>query len=325
MDELAEAVSQAVARVVAHDALRVTASNPAGGVGSFSFAHRYEPDIIQAVLQSDYVTGGPCSWPDLARRPVPAGVVGAGDGRRDRVMRRLFSAHGVGCELRLLLSDTRGIWGSFGLLRAQGSATFDEEDVRRAACLGPVLKAVLRRYVTAGPLTPVIPAFPTGVLIVGPDYKIRATTPQARTWLKQVQDTTCAPNRIGRTFMAILATQAREHARDPRIYPPVTLAPATCHGRWVACQAQPLDDGTENVAITIQAAAGGLLLPSFCDWYGITTRERQALEHLCTGAATKQIARRLGISEHTVNDHLKAVMRKTGASGRDELLAAITS
>ncbi|MEV6734181.1 MULTISPECIES: helix-turn-helix transcriptional regulator [unclassified Streptomyces] len=36
------------------------------------------------------------------------------------------------------------------------------------------------------------------------------------------------------------------------------------------------------------------------------------------------MARHLDLSPYTVNDHLKALFRKTGADGRDELIAALT-
>jgi DNA-binding CsgD family transcriptional regulator len=69
------------------------------------------------------------------------------------------------------------------------------------------------------------------------------------------------------------------------------------------------------VAIVIEPATVEQLLPPFCDWYGITARERQVVELLLTAAAPKQIARRLELSAHAVNDHLKAVFRKTRISG----------
>ena len=75
------------------------------------------------------------------------------------------------------------------------------------------------------------------------------------------------------------------------------------------------------MVITIQAAAGRLLLPALSHWYGLTARERQILHHLSTGEAPKHTARLLDLSTHTVNDHLQAIYRKTGAAGRDELTA----
>ena len=41
-------------------------------------------------------------------------------------------------------------------------------------------------------------------------------------------------------------------------------------------------------------------------------------------ASEEHIARTLTVSIYTLNDHLKAIYRKTGADGRDELIAALT-
>ncbi len=335
--ELSEAISRAVASVVAHDALRLVGSHPAavfGPAGSFGFWHGFEPDLGLELVLNAYAGDDPCSPEELDRRPVPVGVVGPGsDGRRDLATRRLLEAHGAGSELRLQLRDARGSWGTLELLREQGAMPFGQEDARRAARLAPALIAVLRGYVTAGPLAPAVPKLPTGVLIVGPDHVVRAVTPEAHRWRAQLQGRQHAPDFTGASFCAGLSLQARRHRRDPRAFPPLVCGPPASYGRWVTCQAQVLESNTEadtesdtdgDVAIVVQAASGEQLLPAFCDWYGITARERQIIAHLCDGAAPKQIARRRDLSVHTVNDHLKAVFRKTGASGRDELIAAIT-
>jgi len=49
-------------------------------------------------------------------------------------------------------------------------------------------------------------------------------------------------------------------------------------------------------------------------------RLRQTLSLLAGGHSEKQIARRLGISPHTVHDYVKALHRRFGASSRSELL-----
>ncbi len=49
-----------------------------------------------------------------------------------------------------------------------------------------------------------------------------------------------------------------------------------------------------------------------------------SLGHLATGADTRQIAESMFLSEHTVQDHLKAIFAKTGAPKRSVLLARAT-
>ncbi|WP_020671549.1 helix-turn-helix transcriptional regulator [Amycolatopsis nigrescens] len=329
-EELGELVSRAIAPVVAHDGVRLDGTNPTLGTGpgAFGFWYGYEPSLSRALQHSYHAGDDPCLAEDLARRPVPVGVIGTGGGdrRRDKLTRRLLTDHGAGCELRLLLRDARGVWGMLGLLRAQGDRPFDAGDAHRVASLGPSLIAALRGYVTAGPLAPVIQALPAGVLLLGPDLEVSAVTPQALRWEEQLRGRENCPGWAREAFFVELALRTRIHARDPRTRPPVVYGPAVNYGRWMAFHGQVFDndDGTGGVAIVIEAATGTRLLPAFCDWYAITTRERQIITELLDGAAAKRIARRLDLSLHTVNDHLKKIFRKTGASGRDELVAAIT-
>jgi DNA-binding CsgD family transcriptional regulator len=50
----------------------------------------------------------------------------------------------------------------------------------------------------------------------------------------------------------------------------------------------------------------------------LTTREREVLELVASGAANKRIARSLGMTEHTVKFHLGSVFRKLGVTNRTE-------
>jgi DNA-binding CsgD family transcriptional regulator len=52
-------------------------------------------------------------------------------------------------------------------------------------------------------------------------------------------------------------------------------------------------------------------------------RQREVLTLLSRGESNKEIARTLGISCHTVNDYTKALYRRFGVSGRNELLAQL--
>ncbi len=50
----------------------------------------------------------------------------------------------------------------------------------------------------------------------------------------------------------------------------------------------------------------------------ITSRETDVLRMLAQGLVNKDIAARLGISEHTVKFHISSILDKLGASSRTE-------
>ncbi len=63
-------------------------------------------------------------------------------------------------------------------------------------------------------------------------------------------------------------------------------------------------------------------LIDFSERYGLTRREGDLVFLLATGSSTDQaIADKLCVSHNTVHNHFKNVFRKTGASGKTELLA----
>jgi DNA-binding CsgD family transcriptional regulator len=78
------------------------------------------------------------------------------------------------------------------------------------------------------------------------------------------------------------------------------------------------------VAITVQPATVGQLLPAVTAWYGITSREQAVIEQVLEGRSSKQISRSLDLSPHTTNDHLKSIYRKIRLSGRSELIATLS-
>ena len=53
----------------------------------------------------------------------------------------------------------------------------------------------------------------------------------------------------------------------------------------------------------------------------LSPRAAEVLRHLLDGDGEKQVARRLGLSRHTVHGHVKVLYRRFGVSSRAELLA----
>jgi len=53
----------------------------------------------------------------------------------------------------------------------------------------------------------------------------------------------------------------------------------------------------------------------------LSPREVQILQHIASGSSTKQVARDLGISAHTVKTHLERIFDKLGANDRAQAVA----
>lgn len=96
------------------------------------------------------------------------------------------------------------------------------------------------------------------------------------------------------------------------------------------------DAGASEILAAIEAAAGGfaaidpkelesllgtaapVAAPASTESAVLTARELEVLRMLAEGAANKNIAWKLGISEHTVKFHVAAILSKLGASTRTE-------
>jgi len=57
--------------------------------------------------------------------------------------------------------------------------------------------------------------------------------------------------------------------------------------------------------------------------FGLSDREIEVVALLAHGLANKEIGSKLFVSEHTVKDHIKNIMRKMSASSRSEIIAIL--
>lgn len=79
----------------------------------------------------------------------------------------------------------------------------------------------------------------------------------------------------------------------------------------------------DDIAVTIERASATERLDLFQRAAGLTGRETELLGLVATGADTRAIAEQMFLSEHTVQDHLKAIFAKTATTSRRDLLARI--
>ena len=81
------------------------------------------------------------------------------------------------------------------------------------------------------------------------------------------------------------------------------------------------EDGA--VAVIVDRARPAEVGALLVDAYGLTPRQRDVLGLLLLGRSMTQIASELDISEHTANDHRKAIYRTVGVGSRAELAALL--
>ncbi|MEU5475998.1 helix-turn-helix transcriptional regulator [Streptomyces mirabilis] len=245
------------------------------------------------------------------------------DGRLDesKYYREILRPLGLTDELRILLRHGPRTWGLLVLCRDAHTRPFSAAELAVAEAVSVPACAALRRSlllsgVDCGPL----PDAPGWVVLDG-DLGIRSMSPTAQHWLDQLQEQH-APGRGegGPYLLRALAVQARgeqagagAHVRAP-----------TGSGRWISLRAWPLEqDGEPAVVVSVGPTEPAELTALVLDVYGLSPRTREIAQHVLLGRSTSEIAGHLGVSEYTVQDHLKQVFGKVGVRSRRELVAEL--
>ena len=81
--------------------------------------------------------------------------------------------------------------------------------------------------------------------------------------------------------------------------------------------------GTRRVAVIVEPAHPARIAPLLMAAYGLTEREQQVTRLVLQGSSTAEIASRLVVSAHTVQQHLKSVFAKTGVRSRRDLVGKV--
>jgi DNA-binding CsgD family transcriptional regulator len=98
-------------------------------------------------------------------------------------------------------------------------------------------------------------------------------------------------------------------------------------GLWVTLRAARVEKrsaGAASIAVSIEPTPASERAALYARSAGLSERESELLTLLVAGADTRELAKRLFVSEHTVQDHLKSVFAKTGVNNRRVLVARAT-
>jgi DNA-binding CsgD family transcriptional regulator len=164
------------------------------------------------------------------------------------------------------------------------------------------------------------------VLLLSPALDVRAQTPQTQQYLRLLippDAAAQAPVPAG-AYNVSAQLLAREAGVDGN--PPL----ARVHlgsGHWLTLRAARMDSAQpvpeRDIAVSIETTAPGGRVSLFARACGLSSREAELLGHVLTGAGTRDIARLMFLSEHTVQDHLKSIFAKTATRTRRTLLASV--
>ena len=99
----------------------------------------------------------------------------------------------------------------------------------------------------------------------------------------------------------------------------------TRDGSVVAVHASRLRgrDGDGGIAVSLAPATGPSFLGLRLASLGLTPAQVRVARSVLRGLSTREIMRDLHISQHTVQDHMKAIFDRTGVRSRRELVATL--
>ena len=314
-----------IRRGVGFDAYAWLLTDPETAVGSAPLADVPCLSELPRLIRLKYLTTLN-RWTSLA--PGRVGLLWSGrEGpSRSLLWRELLFAYDVVDVASSVFRDRWGCWGFLDLWRSGPAAHFNDDEAAFLAGIGAPVTSALRRAAANTFVTPSSPDRPRlgpMVLLLSADLVVVGQTPDTERYLRLLVsppgDRAPIPAGAYNVAAQLLAGEAGVDAHPPS---------ARVHlsgGVWVTLRAARLGgaDGDGDIAVTIEETSPDQRVSLFAKSSALSPRESEVLGHLVSGSDTRQLAERLFISEHTVQDHFKSIFAKTGARTRASLLSKV--
>jgi DNA-binding CsgD family transcriptional regulator len=319
--ELRHAVLAELRRVVGFDACVWLLTDPETSVGAAPIADvpgELLPRLPE-LIRLKYLT--PANrWTGLG---AEAATIGDGPSR-SLVWQELLHGYGVADVASCVFRDRYGCWGFLDLWREGKTFTPDEVAVL-TTLVGPLTAGL--RYSQAqtfatplpGPGDRGRPRIGPVVLLLADDLRVLGQTPDTDVQLRAL-----VPPSDGRDPIPASAYNVGAQLLAVELGVDGNPALARVHlaaGVWVSLRAARVGGVTGNIAVTIEECSTSERAALFGRAHGLSPREAELLEHLLTGADTKEVASRMFVSANTVQDHLKSIFAKTGTRNRPSLVS----
>jgi DNA-binding CsgD family transcriptional regulator len=216
------------------------------------------------------------------------------------------------------------VWGALGLYREPGQPLFDDQELAFVRSVAPHLAEGARRALLVGEATdPEGPDAP-GLVVLSQEGEVESATPGVERWLGELPDGDWDTGKLPSAVLAVAgrALRTADHPDQPgEVAVSRVLSQA---GTWVVLHGASLVSGhSHRVAVIVEPAHPARIAPLLMSVYGLTEREQDITRLVLQGNSTAEIADRLVVSAHTVQQHLKSVFDKTGVRSRRDLVGKV--
>jgi DNA-binding CsgD family transcriptional regulator len=311
---------------VGFDAYAWLVTDPETSVGSAPLADVPCLPELPRLIRLKYLTAVN-RWTALDRPPVALlRAATGGDLSLSLLWRDLLSSYDIGDVASMVFRDRFGCWGFLDLWRSGRPAQFSAAEAALLASVAAPVTAALRRSQARAFAAPAGPsALRPGpvVLLLSPGLDVLRQTSQTQEYLRVLvppeEDRPPIPASAYNVAAQLLAAEA---GVDPN--PPQARVHLSA-GRWLTLRAARIGASDQpdrrDIAVTIEETVPLDRVALFARVFGLSARESELLGHLVTGTDTRELARLMFLSEHTIQDHLKSIFEKTSARSRRTLLS----
>ena len=295
-------------RIVPFDAAFCATVDPATLLFTGGMLREIPWEASTRFLANEFLEDDVNKFRSLADARSPVDWLDRATGRRRSASaryREIMSPLGLGDEMRVAFRAGGACWGFLCIHREDGPLGFTPQEAQLVARLSSRVGEGLRRGLLAAvPETTTVVSDGPGVLVAAEDGTLVATTTAGERWLWELDDDSShgRPSIVVQTMLAQLAGNPTD---DPPTMTP-TLRLRTRSGRWATVHASPIAGLGEggHVAVVIELAKPAEIAPIILLAHGLTRREGQVAQLAIQGKTNKRVAHELGISEHTIEDHL---------------------
>jgi DNA-binding CsgD family transcriptional regulator len=311
-------VARRTAGVVPVDAYALMSTDPETGLFTHGVLERL-PERFVRTFMDDFYLDEVIRFAELARsgRCLALG--------HKQPYQEVLRTHGMEHTAHVALCVDDTVWGTWCLFREAGSRPFGTKEARFLRVVQPHVARGMRAAAALDAAAEcTTPESAPGVLVLDDRARVVLRSGAAAEHLQDLAD-------LGRTGdglpYGVVSVLTKLRLRPPCETGPLPMAAQLRaqgrSGRWYvlhASRAEPDAHGDSATCVVIEPAApepaSALALR-----YGLTPREHEVLRFALRGDSAKRIAGELGLSVHTVQEHLGNACGKIGVQGRKGLLA----